>query len=61
MESSGRPTKEQIRQWLAERWQSHAPLPDAALIRQQLGWEPASCAGDPSIQPTSPSDDLLAA
>ena len=38
MDKLHHPTKEQVRQWLAERWQSQAPLPDAALIRCQLGW-----------------------
>ncbi|WP_158592268.1 hypothetical protein [Noviherbaspirillum sedimenti] len=40
MENIHQPTKEQIREWLANRRQSHAPLPEAAHIRQQLGWEP---------------------
>ncbi|HCY61681.1 MAG TPA: hypothetical protein DHV59_02315 [Oxalobacteraceae bacterium] len=61
MDNVHRPTKEQVRQWLAERRLSHAPLPDAALIRHQLGWAEGSRTGDQSIQPASPSDDLLAA
>lgn len=32
------PTKEQVRQWLFGRQQSHAPLPSANELRRQLGW-----------------------
>jgi hypothetical protein len=61
MDKVHRPTKEQVRQWLAERRLSHAPLPDADHIRHQLGWEADSRTGDQSIQLASLSDDLLAA
>jgi L-amino acid N-acyltransferase YncA len=33
-----RPTKEQIREWLAKRRRKHAPVPDIEQIRRQLGW-----------------------
>jgi len=33
-----RPTKEQVRAWLAERRQTGQCLPDCEQIRQQLGW-----------------------
>lgn len=32
------PTKERVREWMNERRQSHAPLPDRDEIRRQLGW-----------------------
>jgi len=38
MEKSTHPSKETIRQWLVERRARRTPLPDLALIRQQLGW-----------------------
>ncbi|HEX8604871.1 MAG TPA: hypothetical protein VF774_19660 [Pseudoduganella sp.] len=34
-----RPTKEQVRVWLAERRQHSLPLPSCEQIRSQLGWE----------------------
>jgi len=33
-----RPTKEQIRAWLAERRQAGAPFPACEQVRRQLGW-----------------------
>jgi len=51
METRQRPTKEQVREWLASRRQSHAPLPNAEHIRHELGWEQVdrTCA-EPRIQ-----------
>lgn len=39
MASIIRPTKEQVRAWLAERRQHGLPLPSCEQIRSQLGWE----------------------
>lgn len=39
MDTMHRPTKEQVRQWLQERRQGNAALPDREQIRRQLGWE----------------------
>jgi hypothetical protein len=36
---TNRPTKEQVRAWLAERRQAGQPLPNCEQIRQQLGWD----------------------
>jgi hypothetical protein len=57
MECSCGPSKEQIRKWLAERWKTHAPLPDADHIRRQLGWNAAPdhrCTPKPINTPALP-------
>jgi hypothetical protein len=38
MGTISRPSKEQIRRWLAERRVERAPLPDASQIRHALKW-----------------------
>ncbi|WP_199688203.1 hypothetical protein [Noviherbaspirillum sedimenti] len=50
MENIHQPTKEQIREWLANRRKSPAPLPDAKQIRRQLGWEQNDHACQQPIQ-----------
>ncbi len=39
MDCTNRPTKEQVRAWLAERRQAGQPLPNCEQIRRQLGWD----------------------
>jgi hypothetical protein len=39
MFKSTQPTKEQIRDWMAQRTAEHHPLPDIKQIRRELGWE----------------------
>lgn len=39
MENICHPTKEQIRNWLADRWMKHVSIPDAEQIRKELGWK----------------------
>ncbi|WP_199688102.1 hypothetical protein [Noviherbaspirillum sedimenti] len=50
MENIHQPTKEQIREWLANRRKSPAPLPDAKQIRRQLDWKQVDHADDYPIQ-----------
>jgi hypothetical protein len=33
------PTKEEVRSYMQQRQLAHAPPPDIAQIRRQLGWE----------------------
>jgi hypothetical protein len=50
MGNISRPSKEKVRDWLADRRIAATPLPDARQIRQQLGWEysrDAATAGQP--------------
>lgn len=53
MQSLVRPTKEQVRAWLAERRQAGLPPPDCEQIRRQLGWRAGASAegekGGPSL------------
>ena len=51
MDSINRPTKEQVRSWLAQRRQGSQPLPDFEQIRRQLGWD--YCGPDMCL-PTHP-------
>jgi hypothetical protein len=54
MKIGQQPAKEDVRKWLAERWQQRAPIPDADQIRRQLGWEAAAPTGTPpSSRPQS--------
>lgn len=39
MNQPNRPTKEQVRQYLALRQQQHSPPPSIKEIRRQLGWD----------------------
>lgn len=39
MKTGNQPTKEQVRQWLSQRRQNPAPIPNAGQIRKQRGWE----------------------
>ena len=50
MDNIHQPTKEQIRQWLANRRQSLDPLPDAEAIRRQLDWKQVDHAWQQPIQ-----------
>lgn len=38
MENRIRPTKEQVRAWLAERRQAGQPPPNCEQIRRRMGW-----------------------
>jgi hypothetical protein len=38
MSTINRPSKEQVRQWLAERQLERTPLPDPVQIRHALAW-----------------------
>lgn len=38
---TARPTKEQVRAWMAERLARPAPLPSLEQIRRDLGWKVA--------------------
>lgn len=47
MNQSAQPSKERVKQWLAQRQADHKPLPDMKQIRRELGWglaEPAPAA-----------------
>lgn len=35
----GKPTKEQVRKWLADEVKRHKPPPDPKQIRRELGWD----------------------
>jgi hypothetical protein len=39
MPSTTHPSKEQVRQWMAERKERAAPPPSPEEVRRQLGWE----------------------
>jgi hypothetical protein len=39
MKQNNRPSKEQVRNWLMERWKHKAPLPAIEQIRHQLNWD----------------------
>lgn len=39
MNQQPKPTKEQIRVWLAKRVVEHKPPPSLEEVRRQLGWE----------------------
>jgi hypothetical protein len=39
MATSLHPTKQQVREWMAQRHTDHQPLPDIKQIRRQLGWD----------------------
>jgi len=39
MYQSKQPSKEQVRNWMAQRQSEHKPPPDPKQIRRQLGWE----------------------
>lgn len=53
MKSINRPSKEQIREWLANRMQGHTPLPDTKQIRRELGWGYSRSACQCPIQKTT--------
>lgn len=52
MESVKRPSKEQVRAWLAER-RHGGPLPECEQIRRQLGWDYA-----PHLRPHHDTEPL---
>ena len=54
MGSIDRPTKEQVRAWLAERRQAAQPLPSGDQIRRQLGWQYCT----PGMQPDHYTEQL---
>jgi hypothetical protein len=39
MESHSKPTKEQVREYMQRRTESHRAPPDLKEIRRQLGWD----------------------
>jgi len=41
MYQSGKPDREQVRQWLRHEIALHRPPPDPYEIRRQLGWQQA--------------------
>ncbi len=38
MSESSLPSKEQVRDWMAQRQAAHKPPPDIKQIRRELGW-----------------------
>ena len=41
MVNTVKPSKEQVREYMARRQAQHQPPPSCQEIRRQLGWEPA--------------------
>lgn len=50
MYQSGKPDREQVRQWLRHEIALHRPPPDPREIRRQLGWHQAALEQDDAGQ-----------
>ena len=38
MQTTKAPSKEQVREWLTQRWRTYMPPPTLQEVRAQLGW-----------------------
>ncbi len=50
MDSNVKPSKEQVRQWLASQVARHEPPPDIKQIRRELGWDLVDAARDDGVK-----------
>jgi hypothetical protein len=44
MNPDGKPSKQQVRDWLRTRWMLAMPLPDLEALRREIGWTPIPSA-----------------